>query len=123
MSRRRRRDRGSARQNPSPNVGGRPAVAPGASGSNGWPWALAALLVTAVLVVYWQVRNFELIDFDDPTHNDFVVVNQYSVKGDRTTRRPDVVVFVNGMESGCALAVAGIRSASPSAAASRNLMR
>jgi len=41
-----------------------------------------------------------LIDFADPTRNDFVAINQYSVKGDRTTRRPDIVAFVNGIPLG-----------------------
>ena len=38
-----------------------------------------------------------LIDFEQPDANDFVVVNQFTVQGDRHTRRPDVVVFVNGI--------------------------
>lgn len=38
-----------------------------------------------------------LIDFEHPESNDFVVVNQFSVEGDLETRRPDVVVFVNGI--------------------------
>jgi len=41
-----------------------------------------------------------LVDFDDPAGNDFVVVNQFSVEGDNHTRRPDVVVFVNGIPLG-----------------------
>jgi type I restriction enzyme R subunit len=38
-----------------------------------------------------------VIDFEDPDQNDFVVVNQFTVQGDAHTRRPDVVVFVNGI--------------------------
>jgi len=41
-----------------------------------------------------------LVDFDDPARNDFAVVNQFSVEGDNHTRRPDVVVFVNGIPLG-----------------------
>ncbi len=38
-----------------------------------------------------------LIDFDDPAANDWLVVRQFTVVESRTTRRPDVVIFVNGL--------------------------
>lgn len=38
-----------------------------------------------------------LIDFDDPAQNDWVVVNQFSVAEGQHLRRPDVVLFVNGL--------------------------
>lgn len=43
-----------------------------------------------------------LMDFDQPDNNDFLVVNQFTVKGSsssgkHSTRRPDVVVFINGL--------------------------
>jgi len=38
-----------------------------------------------------------LIDFDEPENNDWLVVNQYTVKDGDNVRRPDVVVFVNGL--------------------------
>ena len=41
-----------------------------------------------------------LVDFDHPVRNEFVVVNQYSVEGDRSLRRPDIVLFVNGLPLG-----------------------
>jgi type I restriction enzyme R subunit len=41
-----------------------------------------------------QVR---LIDFDDPDANDWFAVNQYTVIENKANRRPDVVIFVNGM--------------------------
>ena len=41
-----------------------------------------------------QVR---LIDFDDPDANDWLAVNQYTVIENKTNRRPDVVIFVNGL--------------------------
>jgi type I restriction enzyme R subunit len=46
-----------------------------------------------------QLRHVHarLIDFDDAAINDFVVINQFTVEGDRRTRRADVVVFVNGI--------------------------
>ena len=38
-----------------------------------------------------------LIDFANPQANDFVVVNQFTVKCGNANRRPDMVVFVNGL--------------------------
>lgn len=38
-----------------------------------------------------------LLDFNDVTANDWLVVNQFSVQGPKLTRRPDVVLFVNGL--------------------------
>lgn len=37
-----------------------------------------------------------LIDFDDPSANDFLAANQFVVRG-HSLRRPDMVVFVNGL--------------------------
>ena len=37
------------------------------------------------------------IDFDDPTNNDWLVVNQFTVVENRNERRPDMVLFVNGL--------------------------
>jgi type I restriction enzyme R subunit len=42
-------------------------------------------------------HQLKLIDFDNLENNDFLVVNQFEVKGDKRLRRPDVVVFVNGL--------------------------
>ena len=38
-----------------------------------------------------------VLDFDAPEHNDWLVVNQFTVIENERTRRPDVVVFVNGL--------------------------
>jgi len=38
-----------------------------------------------------------VIDFEDPAQNDWLVVNQFTVTEYGHTRRPDVVVFVNGL--------------------------
>jgi type I restriction enzyme R subunit len=38
-----------------------------------------------------------LIDFDNVEANNWLAVNQFSVQGAKNTRRPDVVLFVNGM--------------------------
>lgn len=38
----------------------------------------------------------KLVDFERPERNDFLAVNQFTVQGSRD-RRPDVVLFVNGL--------------------------
>ena len=41
-----------------------------------------------------------VIDFDNPDNNDWLVVNQLTVVENRNTRRPDVVLFLNGLPLG-----------------------
>ncbi|MBO4221923.1 type I restriction endonuclease subunit R [Bradyrhizobium neotropicale] len=41
-----------------------------------------------------------VINFDDPDANDWLAVNQYTVIENKANRRPDVVIFVNGMPLG-----------------------
>ena len=43
-----------------------------------------------------KTRIVNLIDFEHPNRNDFLVVNQYTVQ-ELDTKRPDIVVFVNGL--------------------------
>ena len=43
-----------------------------------------------------KTRIVKLIDFDHPDKNDFLVVNQFTVQ-ELDTKRPDIVVFVNGL--------------------------
>jgi len=38
-----------------------------------------------------------LIDFHNPDNNDFFVVNQFTVIQDNINKRPDIVIFVNGL--------------------------
>lgn len=38
-----------------------------------------------------------VVDFDDPTMNDWLAVNQFTVTENKHVRRPDIVLFVNGM--------------------------
>jgi type I restriction enzyme, R subunit len=45
-------------------------------------------------IVGAQVR---VLDFDDPANNDWLVVNQFTIIENRHNRRPDIVVFVNGL--------------------------
>jgi type I restriction enzyme R subunit len=37
------------------------------------------------------------IDFDEPDNNDWLAVNQFTVAGVQQPRRPDIVLFVNGL--------------------------
>ena len=38
-----------------------------------------------------------VLDYDTPENNEFLAVNQFTVVEDRHKRRPDVVIFVNGL--------------------------
>jgi len=38
-----------------------------------------------------------LVDYDNPENNDWLVVNQFTVIEGQHNRRPDVIVFVNGL--------------------------
>jgi type I restriction enzyme R subunit len=39
----------------------------------------------------------KLVDFQNPDANEWLVINQFSIEGPKQTRRPDVVVFINGL--------------------------
>ena len=63
------------------------------------------LIVDGVTVEYRDgggVRGAQVkvIDFDVPSNNDWLAVNQFTVTENRKTRRPDVVLFVNGLPLG-----------------------
>ena len=65
--------------------------------------AVHRLLVDGVTVEYrtadGEIRGAQarVIDFDDPADNDWLAVNQFSVTENKHSRRPDVVLFVNGL--------------------------
>ena len=44
-----------------------------------------------------EADHAQLIDFAHPENNDFLVVNQFAVSGTKIPRRPDIVVFINGL--------------------------
>lgn len=39
----------------------------------------------------------KIIDFSNPEENDFLAVSQLWIKGDRYPRRPDILVYINGL--------------------------
>ncbi|MCL4120544.1 UNVERIFIED_CONTAM: hypothetical protein GTU68_041409 [Idotea baltica] len=39
----------------------------------------------------------QLIDFTTPNNNEFLIVNQFTITGTKGNRRPDIVVFINGL--------------------------
>jgi type I restriction enzyme R subunit len=41
--------------------------------------------------------SVKLIDFSYPDKNEWLAVNQFSIEGPKLTRRPDIIVFVNGL--------------------------
>jgi type I restriction enzyme R subunit len=41
--------------------------------------------------------RLKVIGFDDPAANDWLVVNQLAIQGTKHNRRPDVVVYLNGL--------------------------
>ena len=68
--------------------------------------AFHRMLVDGVTVEYrdgeGRVRGTQAlaVDFDDPANNDWLAVNQLTVTENRNRRRPDVVLFVNGLPLG-----------------------
>ena len=68
--------------------------------------AFHRMLVEGVTVEYrdddGMIRGAQArsIDFDDPTNNDWLAVNQFTVVENKHERRPDVVLFVNGLPFG-----------------------
>jgi len=65
--------------------------------------AVHRMLVDGVTVEYRRMdgsiagAQARVIDFDTPANNDWLAVNQFTVSEGQHTRRPDVVLFVNGL--------------------------
>lgn len=64
--------------------------------------AFHRLLVNGVPVQYQRdgetVGDFvRLVDFEQPTANEWLAINQFSIKGPKHTRRPDIILFINGL--------------------------
>ena len=68
--------------------------------------AFHRMLVDGVTVEYrtsdGAVRGAQagVLDFDDPDNNDWLAVNQFTVVENKHERRPDIVLFVNGLPLG-----------------------
>ena len=68
--------------------------------------AFHRMLVNGVEVEYpdgdGRVRggHVRVIDFTDPANNNWLAVNQFTVTENRNTRRPDIVLFLNGLPLG-----------------------
>ena len=64
------------------------------------------MLVEGVTVEYLadagaiRGAQVQVIDFDNPDRNDWLAVNQFTVTENQHNRRPDVVLFVNGLPLG-----------------------
>ena len=65
--------------------------------------AIHRMLVDGITVEYRRKdgsiagAQATVIDFDDPGNNDWLAVNQFTVVDGQHNRRPDVVIFVNGL--------------------------
>ena len=68
--------------------------------------AFHRMLVDGVTVEYRTAdggirgAQAQVIAFDDPAANDWLAVNQFTVVENRDNRRPDVVLFINGLPLG-----------------------
>tara|TARA_B100001057_G_scaffold499736_1_gene611525 strand:+ start:5456 stop:8557 length:3102 start_codon:yes stop_codon:yes gene_type:complete len=63
-------------------------------------WITKGLKVTFMEKNQEVGRQLKLIDYENLDNNDWLVVNQFEIQGDQRLRRPDVLVFVNGMPLG-----------------------
>ncbi len=64
--------------------------------------AFHRMLSEGIKVTYQKDGNSRgdlvwLIDFNDPRNNDFLVLNQFTIIENHQNKRPDVVLFVNGL--------------------------
>lgn len=64
------------------------------------------LLIEGVSVEYTVIEDGKnitkhtharLMDFNNPDNNEFLIVNQFTITGTKGNRRPDIVVFINGL--------------------------
>jgi type I restriction enzyme R subunit len=67
--------------------------------------ALHRMLVEGVNVEFTQDGRIvheqaRLIDFENADNNDWLAVNQFTITENHITRRPDIVLFVNGLPLG-----------------------
>jgi type I restriction enzyme R subunit len=66
-------------------------------------WNAYRLLIDGVAVEYrdpdgaLRTTRARLVDWENINNNDLLVVNQFTVQGEKKERRPDVICFVNGL--------------------------
>lgn len=61
-----------------------------------YSWIRDGIPVDVEMDGHTQRRKAQVVHWTDPEKNDWLVVNQFTVKGKRTDR-PDVVIFLNGL--------------------------
>lgn len=61
-----------------------------------------------------MMRDYKIIDFDNPDNNHFVITNQFVFEGNEENIRPDIIILLNG------LPIADIEAKSPTASATVN---
>ncbi|MBD3330109.1 HsdR family type I site-specific deoxyribonuclease [Candidatus Peregrinibacteria bacterium] len=61
-----------------------------------------------------KMRDYLVVDFENPENNDFVITNQFVFEGNEENIRPDMIVILNG------LPIADIEAKSPTASAMVN---
>ncbi len=66
----------------------------------GWWWTARQSSTARRTAGALRGAQARVIDFDDPDGNDWLAVNQFTVVENRRERRPDIVVFVNGLPLG-----------------------
>lgn len=60
-------------------------------------------MLTEGIKVSYQKKGYDrgdlvwLIDYNDPDNNEFVVLNQYTIVENNMNKRPDIILFINGI--------------------------
>ena len=44
-----------------------------------------------------RVDFVRLFDFEAPENNEFLAVNQFTIRGPKSAKRPDIIIFINGL--------------------------
>ena len=63
-------------------------------------WITKGFTVTYMKNAQEVGRQLKLIDFENVSSNDWLVVNQFEIQGEKRLRRPDVLIFINGLPLG-----------------------
>lgn len=60
-------------------------------------WLRDGVLVTFLLNNETIGDYVKLVDFNNISNNEFLAINQFTIQGPKHTRRPDVLIFLNGL--------------------------